>query len=59
MDTKQTMTRLEVAAALKVSTKTVVRWEKAGLLPAIRIAGSVRYSADDVEALISRGKASA
>lgn len=57
MDTQQTLTRREVASTFKVSQKTVERWEKAGILPAVRIGASVRYRVEDVETLRKDGRA--
>ena len=53
--TEELMTRGDVAKLFKVSRLTVIRMEKAGKLPALRIgAGSVRYRKADVEAFLTR-----
>ena len=46
------MTANEVAAVLKISRRTLERWDKDGKLPAIRVGGAVRYRPADVRALI-------
>lgn len=43
--------------ALKVSRKTLYRWEQEGLLVPFRIGVNVRYREADVEALIERRSA--
>ncbi len=45
----------EVAQLCAVSLMTVRRWAAAGRLPKVVIGGTVRFRADDVEALISKG----
>lgn len=45
------LTKPEVAALLKVSLKTVERWEKLGILHPIRMSRSVRYRSEDIHAL--------
>ena len=42
------LTRLEVAGILRVTTKTVSRMTKAGVLPSLSIGRLVRYRRDDV-----------
>ena len=54
MDTIRPLTRAEVADLFKVSTKTVDRWVKAGLITPVKIRGSVRFIAADVEALLTK-----
>ncbi len=54
MDTRPAMTRQEVARAFNVSTKTIQRWEKIGLLESVRIGRSVRYRPEDIAALLGR-----
>jgi excisionase family DNA binding protein len=45
------LTAREVAGVLGVSTETVLRWTRAGKLPAIRLpGGAIRYRAEDVDA---------
>jgi excisionase family DNA binding protein len=51
------LTRRQVAEAFQVSPHTIIRWELAGRLPAVRLgAGSVRYRRADIEAFLSRCK---
>lgn len=52
-----TYTRREVAELLKVSVRTVERWEAAGLITPLRIGGTVRFRAEDVDALVTAGGA--
>lgn len=47
------LTKQETADLLKVSRKTLDRWEKDGLLVPFRIGVNVRYRREDVEALIA------
>jgi excisionase family DNA binding protein len=48
--TKELLTRKDIAELCQVSELTIIRWEKAGKLSAIRLgAGSVRYKRADVE----------
>lgn len=54
---KELLTRKDVAELCQVSPLTVIRWEKAGKLSAIRLgAGSVRYKRADVEAFLAACK---
>lgn len=46
--------RPTAADRLQVSIRTVIRWEKAGQLPAYVIGSSIRYAAADVAALAER-----
>ena len=59
-DQRRTATRLlrtrDVAEALGVSTRTVERLATTGELKRIRIGGSTRFSAADVEALVERSR---
>jgi excisionase family DNA binding protein len=48
------LTPAEVCAMFSVSRRTLPRWERAGILPAVRIGGTVRYRADDARALIQK-----
>lgn len=52
------VTRQEAAEILKCTTQTLINYQKAGLLPAHKIAGKrlVRYRIEDVEALLSPDK---
>lgn len=50
--TEPLLTAREVATLLKVSRRTLERWEKAEKLIPIRVAGNVRYRQQDVRALI-------
>ena len=52
------LTKQETADLLKVSRKTLDRWERDGILVPFRIGVNVRYLRDDVETLIA-GKRSA
>ena len=51
----QFFTTKEVAAVLKLSTQTVYRMERDGELEGTRVGGSLRFSAEAVEALLKRG----
>lgn len=46
------MSRKEVAGLCRVTCRTVIRWERQGLLRAVRVGGSVRYRGDQVRELI-------
>jgi excisionase family DNA binding protein len=49
------LTAREVADVLGVSTETVLRWTRAGKLPAIRLpGGALRFREDDLDAWLSR-----
>ncbi len=48
------MTSEQVADTLAVSTTTIRRWERSGVLPAVRIGRLLRFRAADVEAFIDR-----
>jgi excisionase family DNA binding protein len=48
------LTPAEVCAMFSVSRRTLPRWERAGILPAVRIGGTVRYRAEDVRALLQK-----
>jgi excisionase family DNA binding protein len=54
--TGRLLTAREVAAQLGATAETVLRWTRAGELPAVRLPGSVRgrlrYRADDINAWI-------
>jgi predicted DNA-binding transcriptional regulator AlpA len=51
--TTELLTRADVAKLFQVCQASVIRWEAAGRLQAVRIgAGSVRYRRSDVEKLI-------
>jgi excisionase family DNA binding protein len=49
---KQLMSAREVAEVLGVHWRTVMRWGDAGVIPAVRIGGVVRYRAADIERLL-------
>ena len=52
------LTRRELAKQLNVSLRTVVSWDRAGLIPRLRAGKVVRYvAADVIEALTHRPKA--
>lgn len=57
MTETQLMTRNETADLLKVTTKTLQRWERDGTLEPVRIGGVVRYRRADIEELIGRKSA--
>lgn len=50
------MTGREVAEHLAVSLATVERLVRAGELTKVRVGGSIRFEACDVDALVERGK---
>lgn len=52
------LTKQETADLMKVSRKTLDRWERDGILVPFRIGVNVRYRREDVETLIA-GKRSA
>jgi excisionase family DNA binding protein len=52
---EQLLTADMVAERLRVSVRTVRRWNATGLLPATRIGRSVRLRQDDVNRLIRSG----
>lgn len=54
--TYEFVTRAQVAQMLQITIGTLIRWEKAGKLKALRLgSGSVRYRVSDVEAFIANG----
>lgn len=56
MNTKEFLTRKQIADLFQITIPTVLRWEKAGRLKAVRLGtGSVRYRVSDVEAFIANG----
>ena len=50
-----TLTRGDLSIRWKCSRMTVIRLEKSGRLPALRIGGLVRYRLTDVERIESEG----
>lgn len=51
--TAEFLTRREVADIFRVSQHSIIRWERDGRLPAVRLgAGSVRYRRADVQAFL-------
>lgn len=50
------LTRKQIAELFQVSLSTVIRMEKRGILPVVRLGlvASPRYKRSDVEALIAR-----
>lgn len=56
MDTEQAssplllLTRAEAAKVLKVTVKTLERWERAGKLTPLRNGKTIRYRVEDIEA---------
>lgn len=54
------MTPKEVGEVFRVDAKTVTRWSKAGLIPAIRtLGGHRRFRRDDVMRLLEESKETA
>jgi excisionase family DNA binding protein len=53
------MTRMEVAKACRVCTRTVLRLERGGVLRAVRVGRSVRYYASEVAKLLAAKPANA
>lgn len=49
----EVLTATEVAARLRVSRATVYRWADDGTLRCVRIGDTVRFRADDVDALLA------
>lgn len=45
-----------LAARLKVTTRTIRNWRTAGLLPAYRLGGTIRYAESDVQAFLASGR---
>jgi excisionase family DNA binding protein len=48
------LTADDVAATLRLSPKTVRKLAASGEIPSVRIAGSVRFRRDDLDALLER-----
>lgn len=56
--TDEFVIRAQVAKMFQTTIGTLIRWEKAGKLKALRLgSGSVRYRVSDVEAFIANGAA--
>jgi excisionase family DNA binding protein len=55
---RQLLRTREVAERLAIDVRTVRRYVTDGLLPAIRIGGSVRFDPDDVDSVIAAGRTS-
>ena len=53
--TRDLYTMSEVCDKLRLSPSTVRRITRAGLIPHIRVAGSVRYKAADVDQILAEG----
>ena len=51
------LTRKELAQIFKVTPQTIVRWEHAGMFPALHLGSRVRYRRQDVEAFITKAQA--
>jgi len=47
------LTRNEVAERLRVTRKTLERWEQSGILLPVRMEGLIRYRPQDVEDFIA------
>lgn len=52
LESPQLLKRTEVATRLRVSVRTLERWEDDGVLVPIRIGRNVRYRAADVDAFV-------
>jgi excisionase family DNA binding protein len=52
------LTRNQLAEIFKVTPQTVVRWEHAGMFPALHLGSRVRYRRQDVEAFVTRAQRS-
>lgn len=52
MDSADLLTVPEVAALMRVTRQAVDKWIKAGHLPALKIAGTVRVRRADLEAAL-------
>lgn len=50
------LSRNEACDKLGVSLVTLYKWNKAGVLPAYKIGGSVRYKLEDINAKLSNTK---
>jgi excisionase family DNA binding protein len=48
------LTRQETAVLLRVSVRTLERWEEAGMLVPFRIGKNVRYRGEDVASLLPK-----
>jgi excisionase family DNA binding protein len=53
------LTTGEIAARLRVSSRTVVNWVDTGLLVGYRFGGTLRVERDELDAFIERSKVSA
>jgi excisionase family DNA binding protein len=51
--------RRDLMQIFKVSEPTIIRWEQAGKLPALRLGSRVRYRRVDVEAFITTAQGAA
>lgn len=51
----QLLKKKELAAHLRVTTRTVDRWVALGLLAKVVIGGTVRFRLEDCQALIHKG----
>jgi excisionase family DNA binding protein len=58
LDTTNLLTVAEAAAELRVSRGTAYRWIADGLLPHVRIGGTVRIPAPELHALLTPGSTS-
>lgn len=47
------LTRSEVADKFKVSKQVIARWEKQGIIKRVKIGGTVRFSNNDLNELIT------
>lgn len=52
-NTEPLLTAAEVAERLNLTERTIRRHAENGVLPHVRIAGSVRFKRDEIEALIA------
>ena len=56
---RRLLARKELCATFNRSETSIWRWQRAGLLHPVYIAGRPFYSADEVERLIANGEAAA
>jgi len=51
------LTRKDLVQIFKVTPQTIIRWEHAGMFPALHLGSRVRYRRQDVEAFITKAQA--
>jgi excisionase family DNA binding protein len=54
MDTWGLLTKRQAAERFQVSTRTLDRWRAAGLLPAFKVGGTVRFRPADLERFLKK-----